>query len=72
MEKWRQHRLALVADRLRALSGEDGFSHRCAIPDDVKEQVRIYVQSWILPHVLVLGGEIRRNSVDDLGDRDRF
>lgn len=67
LAKWQQDRLDAVLFRLDALCA---VGSSCAVDDEHKEGVRIYVQSWIIPHMEVLCGIVERGSCDDLGDRD--
>jgi hypothetical protein len=69
LPQWQFERLKTVQVRLRSLTGEPVGG--CAIAPEHKEAVRLYVQTWILPHVDVVLGETERNGLDDLGDGDR-
>lgn len=58
LAKWEADTLTVIAERLRSLCspGKDGAG--CAVADEHKEAVRLYVQTWILPPLVdVLASE---------------
>jgi hypothetical protein len=68
LANWQQDRINIIRNRLHALTTEVS---PCGVDAEHKMAVRLYVESWILPHVEVLAGIVKRNGPDDLGDDDR-
>jgi hypothetical protein len=67
LRQWQAERLRHVRNRLLALVTPIS---PCGVAPEHKDAVRVYVESWVLPHIEVLMGNVARNGLDDLGDDD--
>lgn len=68
MTKNQETRLRAVVERLEALITPT--DDRCGTDASAREAVAPYIDSWVLPHLRVVLGDVRENGCHDLGLAD--